>query len=410
MAKIRTSEPQRAQGVIRFEIPEETLPADHRARLLWRIVERLDLSAFLSEAKAFEGQQGRDQTSVRMLLTLWLYAISVNVGSGREIERRLGRDPAFQWIVADKRVGRTRLNEFRTSHPAALEKVFKDVLGVLMSKGLVSLDLVAQDGTRVRASASSPSFRRAASLADCRRQAALHLRAVLAQGDDADDVRQQKVREAKARDYQQRVDEAIDVVRELQEANFSDKEPRSSTTDAEARVMKMPGGGFFPAYNVQLATAGDPDGGPRTIVGMRVTNVGSDYGSIGPMIDDIERRCGERPSTLLADAGHASIGDIKAADERGVNALIAPRKGAKAKVSNLDDDSAIASWNERMRTDEAKQQMRARAGLCELSNAHIKTRFAMASLLVRGLTKVTCMVLLTALTANLVAHVVSLSS
>jgi transposase len=386
------------------------LPADHRARLLWRIVDRLDLSAFLAEARAFEGQQGRDQTSVRMLLTLWLYAISVNVGSGREIERRLGSDPAFQWIVGDKRVGRTRLNEFRTSHPEALEKVFKDVLGVLISKGLVSLDLVAQDGTRVRASASSPSFRRASSLADCRRQAELHLRAVLAQADDADDVRQQKVREAKARDYQLRVDEAIDVVRELQKANPGKKEPRSSTTDAEARVMKMPGGGFFPAYNVQLATAGDPKGGPRTIVGVLVTNVGSDYGSIGPMIDDIERKCGKRPSTLLADAGHASVGDFKAAEERGVTALIAPRKGSEAKTPDPDEDSAIASWRERMRTDEAKQQMRARSGLCELSNAHIKTRFAMASLLVRGLTKVTCTVLLSALTANLVAHAASLTS
>jgi hypothetical protein len=223
-------------------------------------------------------------------------------------------------------------------------------------------------------------------------------------------VRQQKVREAKARDYQQRVDEAIEVMRELQKGNLGDKEPRSSTTDAEARVMKMPGGGFFPAYNVQLATAGDPEGGPRTIVGVRVTNVGSDYGSIGPMIDDIERRCGERPSTLLADAGHASVADFKAAEERSVTALIAPRKGSMEKTPNPNEDSATASWRERMRTDEAKQQMRARSGLCELSNAHAKTRFAMASLLVRGLTKVTSMVLLTALTANLVAHAASLTS
>jgi transposase len=396
--------------VIRFEIPEETLPSDHRARMLWQIVERLDLSAFLAEAKAVEGQQGRDQTSVRMLLTLWLYAISVNVGSGREIERRSKSDPAFQWIVGDKRVGRTKLNEFRTSHPKALEKIFKDVVGVLLSKGLVSLDLAAMDGTRVRASASGPSFRRASSLADCRRQAALHLRAVLAQADDADDTQQQKVREAKARDYERRVNEAIAVMRELQADNLGDKEPRSSTTDAEARVMKMPGGGFFPAYNVQLATAGDPEGGPRTIVGVRVTNVGSDFGSVGPMLDDIERNCEARPSILLADAGHASIADLKAADERGVTALIAPRRKSMAKVSNPGEDPVIASWRERMRTDEAKQQMRARSGLCELSNAHIKTRFAMASLLVRGLTKVTCMVLLTALTANLVAHAASLTS
>lgn len=409
MAKVRTSEPQRAQGLIRFEIPEETLPSDHRARLLWGVVSQLDLSSFLSEAKAFEGHQGRDQTSVRMLLTLWLYAISVNVGSGREIERRLGSDPAFQWIVGDKRVGRTTLNEFRVSHPKALERVFGDVLGVLMSKGLVSLDLVAQDGTRVRASASSPSFRSASALADCRRQAALHLRAVLAQADDTDDEQQQRAREAKARDFQRRVNEAAAVVRELQESNFGDKTVRASTTDPEARVMKMPGSGFAPAYNVQLATAGDPQGGPRTIVGVRVTNVGSDYGSVGPMIDDIEQKCGKRPSVLLADNGHASSADIRAAADRGVTALIAPQGRSMRKPPNPSEDPAVASWRDRMRTDEAKEQMRARASLCELSNAHVKTRFSMASLLVRGLTKVTCMVLLSALTANLVAHAAVLS-
>lgn len=409
MAKIRTSEPQRAQGVIRFEVPEETLPAEHRARLLWGIVSQLDLSSFLTGAKAFEGHQGRDQTSVRMLLTLWLYAISVNVGSGREIERRLGSDPAFQWIVGDKRVGRTTLNEFRVSHPKAIEKVFTDVLGVLMNKGLVSLDLVAQDGTRVRASASSPSFRSAAALTDCRRQAALHLKAVLAQADETDDVQQQRAREAKARDFQRRVDEAAAVVRELQERDFSDKTVRASTTDAEARVMKMPGSGFAPAYNVQLTTAGDPQGGARTIVGVRVTNVGSDYGSIGPMIDDIERKCGKRPAVLLADNGHASSADIQAAAERGVTAFISPQGRSMTKPPNPREDPAVASWRERMRTDEAKQQMRGRASLCELSNAHIKTRFSMASLLVRGLTKVTCMVLLSALTANLVAHAAALS-
>jgi hypothetical protein len=344
-----------------------------------------------------------------MLLTLWLYAISVNVGSGREIERRLASDPAFQWIVGDKRVGRTTLNEFRVTHPKALEKVFTDVLGVLMNKGLVSLDLVAQDGTRVRASASSPSFRSASALAGCRRQAALHLRAVLAEADDTDDVQQQRAREAKARDFQRRVDEAAAVVRELQEGNFSDKTVRASTTDAEARVMKMPGSGFAPAYNVQLATAGDPQGGPRTIVGVRVTNVGSDYGSVGPMIDDIEQKCGKRPSVLLADNGHASSADIRAAADRGVTAFIAPQGRSLVKPPNPSEDPAIASWRDRMRTDEAKEQMRARASLCELSNAHIKTRFSMASLLVRGLTKVTCMVLLTALTANLVAHAAALA-
>lgn len=382
--------------------PSSILRTPHR-------IHKQAVSNSLTRSEAFEGQQGRDQTSVRMLLTLWLYAISVNVGSGREIERRLASDPAFQWIVGDKRVGRTTLNEFRTSHPEALEKVFRDVLGVLMHKNLVSLDLVAQDGTRVRASASLPSFRSASALANCQEQAALHLRAVLAQADDTDDAQQQRAREAKARDFQRRVDEAVDVVRELQEGDLRGKKPRCSTTDADARVMKMPGGGFQPAYNVQLATAGDPEGGPRTIVGVRVTNVGSDWGSVGPMIDDIERQCGERPSVLVADAGHASFADVRAAAEREVTAFIAPQKRSLVRAPDPSEEPVIAAWLERMRSEEGKRYVRARASLCELSNAHFKTRFAMASLLVRGLDKVTCMAFLTALTANLLAHAAALA-
>ncbi len=405
MPRVRTREPQRTQGVIRFEMPEDALPSNHPARMLWRMVEMLDLSAFLERAKAVEGRQGRDRASVKMLLTLWLYAVSVGIGSGREIERRQRTDPAFQWIVGEEHVGRTTLNEFRVGHREALDKLFTDVLGVLMHRGLISLDLVAQDGTRVRASASAPSFRRESSLEECREQAALHLKAVLAEADDPDaDVRQQKAREAKAREFEQRVNEAIDVVREMQQRGLGGEEPRASTTDPDARVMKMPDGGFRPAYNVQLATAGEPEGGPRTIVGVRVTNVGSDMGSVSPMLDDIERRTGQLPETLLADANHASLADIKDATARGVEALITVPKRSKANGPNADKDPAIVAWRERMNTDDAKETMRARASLAELSNAHAKTRFGMASLLVRGLGKVTCVALLTSLAANLLAH------
>ena len=100
-------------------------------------------------------------------------------------------------------------------------------------------------------------------------------------------------------------------------------EPRASTTDAGARVMKMPDGGFRPGYNVQLATAGSPMGGSRTVVGVRVTNVGSDLGSVTPMLDEIERRTGQLPKTLLADAGYFSEANIEATCEVGIDPLIA---------------------------------------------------------------------------------------
>jgi transposase len=403
--RIRTREPQRTQGVIRFEMPEDRLPTDHPARALWQIVERLDLSAFLADAKAVEGGKGRDRASVRMLMTLWLYAISVGVGSAREIERRLSADAAFQWIVGDERVGRSTLSTFRVGHREALDKLFSDVLGTLVHRGLVSLDLVAQDGTRVRASASAPSFRREASLQECREQAELHLKAVLAEADDPDvDLRRQRVREAKARDFEQRVNEAIDVVRELQERGLGGDEPRASTTDPDARVMKMADGGFRPGYNVQLATAGASDGGPRTVVGVQVTNVGSDMSSISPMLDDIEKRTGQLPKDLLADRNHASMADIKDATERGVSPHIAVPKRSQTKGPRADHSPEVVAWHARMSTEEAKEKMRARSGLSELTNAHAKTRFAMASVLVRGIDKVTSVVLLTMLTANLLAH------
>jgi transposase len=405
MSKVRTNEPVREQGVIRWEMPDDALPQDHPARLLWRVVGTLDIAGFTRNAKALEGRAGRNVLSVRMLLTLWLYGISVGIGSAREIARRTLSDAAFQWIVGDRRVGHAKLSEFRVGHAEVLDKLFTDVLGTLLHRQLISLDLVAQDGTRVRASASAPSFRRESSLEACREQAALHVKAVLAESDDPDASEAEKLaRLAAALDYQRRVEAAIATVHELQTGGKAKEVARASTTDADARVMKMADGGFRPAYNIQLATAGSPMGGPRTIVGVRVTNVGSDQGSITPMLDPIEERSGALPAVLLADGNHASHECIRAADERGVTALIAVPKRKDERGARASEDAAVLAWRARMETAEAKELYRARAGLCELPNANLKTRLGLGQLLVRGLPKVTCVALLVALTANLMTH------
>jgi len=401
-------EPFRGQAVMRFDIPDDVLPADHRARLLWRVVETLDLSRFTQNAKVVDGHAGRPVTSTRMLLTLWLYAISVGIGSAREIERRTRSEDAFRWIVGDQSVSHATLSRFRIGHAEALDRLFSDVLGVLLHKGLLSLDLVAQDGTRVRASASAPSFRREASLEQCREQAALHVKAVLVEQDDPEPTGEKAARLAGALDYQRRVDEAIAVVQELRDQGKD--EPRASTTDADARVMKIADGGYRPGYNIQMATAGDALGGPRTVVGVSVTNAGSDMGSVAKMLEQIERRTGELPKVLLADANHAKHDCIRTCAERGVDALIAVPMRSKKAGDNGDHDPAIDAWRQRMQTDEAKETYRARAGLCELSNAHLKQHHGLAQLLVRGLEKVTCVALLAALSHNIAQHAPNLLS
>lgn len=231
------------------------------------------------------------------------------------------------------------------------------------------------------------------------------LKAVLAQADDPELTRAQKAaREAAARDFERRVEEAIRTVKELVPRGKG--KARASTTDPEARVMKMPDGGFRPGYNVQLAVAGSPLGGPRTIVGLRVTNVGSDMNSVGPMIDDVERRTSKRPSHLLADANHVTLADIEAAAQRGV-AFIAPVP-QRMQQSRIEHKGTVGRWLEQTQTAEAKHRFRARASLCELANAHLKDRFGMERVLVRGAAKLTCVALLTSLTFNVLQHAAAL--
>lgn len=365
----------------------------------------MDLAGFEQGVTSVEGHAGRSLHSPRMMLTLWLFAITEGIGSAREIAERTRRDAPYRWIVADVPVSHDKLSSFRRNHREALDALFTDVVATLVHKGLVSLDLVSQDGTRTRAAASAPSFRTFGSLLQCREQAALHLKAVLAAADDPEYTQAQHVRRAAAaRDYQARVEAAIETVKQLQaERKATDKPARASTTDAEARVMKMGDGGYRPAFNVRYGVAGSSQGGPRAVVAVEVTNVGSDMSSLTPMVEQIERRTGEVPKVLLADGGHAQHEDIVATERKGVTVILPPSERAKS-IETLRKEGAapeLLAWRERMETPEAKEQYRARAGLCELNNAHQKSHHDIEQLLVRGVEKVTSVILLGALATNL---------
>ncbi|MEI8259461.1 MAG: IS1182 family transposase [Deltaproteobacteria bacterium] len=412
--RARTVEPNRSQGVIRFEMPELMLPPSHRARVIDQVVGTLDLSGFTVESTSVDGHAGRSTLSPRMMLTLWLYAISESIGSARRIARLVKSDDAFRWIVGGVAVSHHSLSAFRVGHGARFNQLLTDILAVLMHKGLLLLDLVAQDGTRIRANASAPSFRRHESLLECREQAALHLKAVLADGDNPEHTaREHAARKAAAEAFQKRVEEAIETVVVLQQERDEnapqsrrEKPARASTTDAEARVMKMPDGGFRPGYNVQLAVAGSELGGARAIVGVQVTNLGSDMGSVTPMIEQILERTGALPERILADANHAKHECIERGAELGVELLIAVPKNAGDATRSTSQP--VLDWHARMETDEAKRLYRARAGLVELTNAHIKEHLGVDHLLVRGVAKVTCVALLAGLAFNILHNAAAL--
>ena len=92
---------------------------------------------------------------------------------------------------------------------------------------------------------------------------------------------------------------------------------RVSTTDPDARKMKMANGGYDPAYNVQFATDGDA----RVIVGVDVTNGGTDGGELPPMLDKIEEQYGKRPQKSLVDSAYATQDSVTQAESGGTKVV-----------------------------------------------------------------------------------------
>ena len=147
------------------------------------MLEGLELSRFCAPIKARENTPGRDATDPRVLLGLWLYGLSEGVNSAREIARLSTEHAAYRWLCGGVSVNHHTLSDFRSGHGVALDELFSQVLGLLMRQHLISLSRVAQDGTRVRASAGSASFRRKARLKACVRAARDHLERLNAQAE-----------------------------------------------------------------------------------------------------------------------------------------------------------------------------------------------------------------------------------
>ena len=400
----RVLEANRTQVLLRPTDLESLLPADHPARALWTCAERLDLTPFYAPIAAVEGAAGRPAIDPKILLTLWLYATSEGVGSARELARLCECHDAYRWICGGVHMNYHTLSDFRVAHRAALDTLLTETLAVLLHAGLVTLTTVAHDGTRVRASAGAASFRREPSLRRCLAEAEAQVRRCAAETEAP--ARQVAAQGRAARERQARVEAALahlPAVRAAKKTATTRAEARVSTTDPEARVMKMADGGFRPAYNVQVAT----DTAAQVIVGVGVTNIGNDEGQTTPMLDAVATRCGTLPATWLMDGGFVNRDAIADAAERGVTvyAPVLTRHDIPAPhAPRPRDHPAVAAWRTRMGTAAGKARYRERAPT-ECVNALWKDHRGLHRVRVRGLAKVWCLALWMAVTHNLLRWV-----
>jgi transposase len=360
-----------------------------------------------AQVEACEGLAGAPAIDPKILLALWVFATSDGEGSAREIWRLTKLHAAYRWICGGVAVGYHTLSDFRSQQSKVIDTLITQVLALLMQQQLVELSRVAQDGTRVRASAGAASFRRGETLQTLMEEARQHLEKVTREAaDPAISACRAAARRRGARQRLERLEAAIAQIPEVTEtkkrSGAKDDKVRVSTTDPDARVMKMGDGGFRPAFNVQLASTVDK---ARVIVGVKVTNRGSDAGQSTPMLDQIEERTGVRPAEMLVDGGYAQHEAIDAAAEKDVKMYAPvpkPRKGSECDphVPRVGDSEAVGAWRERMATDEAKQIYRQRAATIETVNADAKAHRGLDQMAVRGINKVTGNAMLFALTYN----------
>jgi transposase len=419
---VRLRTPERRQMAMVVQCPDDLVSATHSVRMVMAVVEKLDVSRFCEPIKAREGVAGRDATDPRLLVGLWLYASIRGIGSARELARRCEESAPFRWLCGGVTVNHRLLSEFRTDQGDALDELFTQVIASLVDQEVVMVSRVSQDGVRVRVSAGASSFRREERLEELLQKAKEHVAELRRQVDSPEyarlTARQKAARQRAAMERQQRLEAAMEQLPELKQKQaeaakragkgvhgkkIRERHPRVSTTDAQARRMKMPNGGFNPAVNVQLAT----DTESRAIVGVAVTNEGTDsVGLSEPMRQQVEQRSGRKIDQHLIDGGYMRKDDIERAHEQGVELFIPPKSAKNPRNRGFElnpkpgDSEATLAWKHRMASETGKEIYKERAATSETVNADLRTYRGLTPLTVRGLDKIKCVALWCALAYN----------
>jgi len=309
LTRHRVKEVDRKQLKFKIVDLENVIPPGHRARLIWEFVGRQDLTKFYEDIKTVDGVAGREAWDPRMMITLWVYAISKGINSAREISRGCEYEPALMWITGDRVINHHSLSDFRVGHGEALRQLFIDILGAMSSQGLVKMKRVMQDGTKIEADASSNSFRREGTLLKHLEMAREAVKQMEENSDERIGKKTRKRRESSAKERLRRLEKAVlelEKMRAEKDSEKEKKETRVSLSDPESRVMREGNGGFDPCFNGQILT----DAENKIIVGVSLTQEGNDIHQLENSLFEIDRNTGKKPAEMVVDSGYISGDNI----------------------------------------------------------------------------------------------------
>jgi transposase len=290
---------------------DSLIAPDHKARAIWDLSGTVGLTLFYTNIRSQAGQPGRQHNDPRLLISLWLYGYSEGISSARELSREMEHEPGLRWLAGLEVVNHTTLSDFRKDHREGLDAVFTQLLAVMEGAGLVSLEQVMQDGTKIQAQASGNSFRREKTIRERLQQAREVVRELGNPDDEEKTSRRQAARRRAAEQQLERLEAATRELQQIQQSKHSDEEKaeaRVSITEPEARIMKHGNdGGIAPSYNLQITT----DAGQKVIVNQALTTSSSD-GSVNltEVMVQVEGNLDRKPDQLVADGGYTNKKNI----------------------------------------------------------------------------------------------------
>jgi transposase len=332
----------RAQGLLRPVIVDELVGPDHKVRAIWDLTGELDLSGFFKGIGSREGKAGSPAWDPRLLLSVWLYSYSEQVSSAREIARLMAYEPGLMWLSGLGEVNYHTLADFRAEHEKELKRLLAELLGLLSKEEIVKLELVAHDGTKIRAQAGADTFRRGKTLEEETARARQMIEEIEreAPSEGSSQTRREAARERAARERLERMKQAAEELGKIREGKGGAKEKeqaRVSVSEPEARIMKQGDGGLAPSYNVQLST----DAAHKVIVGVELTQSASDSGSLAAAVDEVRNVAGRYPEAVVADGGFTNQTSIMEMQARAVPffgslSTVEARQAGAMKAAGID--------------------------------------------------------------------------
>jgi transposase len=310
----------RQQLVLRSIDVEHLIDEGHSARLIWQLIGRLDLRLYHAQIEAVEGRAGREHTDPQLLISLWIYAYSRGVSSARELARQCEHEPGCQWLCGLRGISHRTLSGFRSDHKAALDDLFVQVLGMMSAEGLITLERVTLDGTKIKANAGGNSFRRQEKLAAHLELAREQVRWLNAQAEEEENSvkRRAAAQRRAARQRVSRLEAAVREVERLQQERKQERDrfvARASSSDPEAHVMRNGEGGTVPSYNVQLLT----DTQHGIVVNVEATTDAIDYRQMKAALERCATTLGRKPKQIVADGDYTNHASVQAAADQGVD-------------------------------------------------------------------------------------------